>query len=78
MISSNPREALLLNELLLFPFTHLEAQEPVGGNDPSPHQIQFVTVDEGVHLEVLGSEPGSRIRSACAEAAVNFSPPLGV
>ena len=34
-------------------------QEPVAWQDPSQHQVQFVTVEEGVRLEVLdwdGSE----------------------
>ena len=29
------------------------AQEPVAWHDPSPHTVQFVTVDENVRLEVL-------------------------
>jgi len=32
---------------------NLSAQEPVPWHDPSPHSIQFVTVDENVKLEVL-------------------------
>jgi non-heme chloroperoxidase len=31
----------------------LFAQQPVAWHDPSPHTIQFVTVEEGVKLEVL-------------------------
>jgi non-heme chloroperoxidase len=31
----------------------LSAQEPVPWHDPSPHTVQFVTVDENVKLEVL-------------------------
>ena len=31
----------------------LSAQEPVAWHDPSPHNIQFVTVDDNVKLEVL-------------------------
>jgi pimeloyl-ACP methyl ester carboxylesterase len=32
---------------------NLSAQQPVPWHDPSPHSIQFVTVDENVKLEVL-------------------------
>ncbi len=40
--------------LLLISLTaRLFAQEPVPWHDPSPHSIQFVTVDENVKLEVL-------------------------
>lgn len=54
VIPSESQEAVLLAALLLFSFTALEAQKPPAGwRDPSPHQIQFVTVDENVRLEVL-------------------------
>src|SRR5713101_9781338 len=40
--------------LLLSPFAgRLVAQEPIPWRDPSPHKIQFVTVDDNVRLEVL-------------------------
>jgi len=39
--------------LLFFLTGRLSAQEPVPWHDPSPHSIQFVTVDENVRLEVL-------------------------
>ena len=31
----------------------IRAQQPAAWHDPSPHKIQFVTVDKGVRLEVL-------------------------
>ena len=31
----------------------LSAQEPVPWRDPSPHGVQFVTVDDNIKLEVL-------------------------
>ena len=31
----------------------LSAQQSTGWRDPSPHKLQFVTVDENVRLEVL-------------------------
>jgi len=37
---------------LLLPLTS-DAQEPVPKDDPSPHSVQFVTVDDNVKLEVL-------------------------
>jgi non-heme chloroperoxidase len=40
--------------LLLVSFAgHLCAQEPAPWSDPSPHSVQFVTVDDNVKLEVL-------------------------
>jgi non-heme chloroperoxidase len=40
--------------LFLFWFTgRLLAQQPVSWHDPSPHNIEFVTVDDNVKLEVL-------------------------
>lgn len=40
--------------LLLVSLTvRLSAQEPVPWRDPSPHKVQFVTVEENVKLEVL-------------------------
>ena len=40
--------------LLLFSLTgYLCAQDPAPWHDPSPHKVQFVTVDENVKLEVL-------------------------
>jgi non-heme chloroperoxidase len=40
--------------LLLISFTpRLSAQEPVTWHDPSPHTVQFVTVEDNVKLEVL-------------------------
>jgi hypothetical protein len=32
---------------------NLYAQQPASWHDPSPHIVQFVTVDENVKLEVL-------------------------
>src|SRR5882762_9932294 len=32
---------------------NLSAQQPVPWHDPSPHSVQFLTVDENVKLEVL-------------------------
>ncbi len=34
-------------------FCTLQAQSPLAWHDPSPHKVQFVTVEEGVRLEVL-------------------------
>ncbi len=40
--------------LLLFSLTaRVSAQQPAPWHDPSPHTVQFVTVDENVKLEVL-------------------------
>jgi pimeloyl-ACP methyl ester carboxylesterase len=40
--------------LLLVSFTpRLSAQESIPWHDPSPHKLQFVTVDQNVKLEVL-------------------------
>jgi non-heme chloroperoxidase len=44
------RAAILL--LVSFPWC-LSAQQPAPWHDPSPHSIQFVTVDDNVRLEVL-------------------------
>jgi len=38
---------------LAFLVSLLSGQEPSGWRDPSPHKIQFVTVNENVRLEVL-------------------------
>src|ERR1700722_7294174 len=43
-----------VSALLVLSFMgRLSAQEPVPWHDPSPHTVQFVTVDENVKLEVL-------------------------
>jgi non-heme chloroperoxidase len=39
--------------LILFFVRPSPAQEATGWHDPSPHSIQFVTVDKNVSLEVL-------------------------
>ncbi len=39
--------------LLISSLALLRAQEVAIWHDPSPHQVQFVTVDENVQLEVL-------------------------
>jgi non-heme chloroperoxidase len=39
--------------LLISAPSRLSAQEPAPWHDPSPHKIQFVTVDDNVKLEVL-------------------------
>jgi hypothetical protein len=45
---------LVLTALLLVSLAgRLSAQNPVPWHDPSPHKVQFVTVDENVRLEVL-------------------------
>jgi non-heme chloroperoxidase len=45
-----PRGAVLL---IAFIARNLSAQKPVRWHDPSPHRVQFVTVDDTVKLEVL-------------------------
>ena len=44
------RPAVLILISLTLP---LSAQEPVPWRDPSPHSVQFVTVEDNVKLEVL-------------------------
>ena len=39
--------------LIVCPLAHLHGQEATAWRDPSPHKVQFVTVDENVRLEVL-------------------------
>jgi non-heme chloroperoxidase len=49
----NRRWAIVAVLLLVSLAGRLFAQEPVPWHDPSPHTVQFVTVDENVNLEVL-------------------------
>ena len=51
MSARDYRRALVLS--LAFCLARLYAQDAPAAHDSSPHQVQMVTVDEGVRLEVL-------------------------
>ncbi|HXP79866.1 MAG TPA: alpha/beta hydrolase, partial [Verrucomicrobiae bacterium] len=47
------RHVLFVGLVVLLFARNLAPQQPGGWHDPSPHTVQFVTVDTNVKLEVL-------------------------
>jgi len=54
------RWAILAVLIVVSQTARLSAQQPVPWHDPSPHTIQFVTVDENLNLEVLDWDGSGR------------------
>jgi non-heme chloroperoxidase len=52
-VNKNRRTVLRLLALALVASVTSSAQEPKSWHDLSPHKVQFITMEEGVHLEVL-------------------------
>jgi hypothetical protein len=60
-VNENHRITICLLILVLAVTTTGYAQESASWHDPSKHSVQFVTVEEGVRLEVLDWERGGQL-----------------